>query len=402
MSSRRSLLAVQLALTVLLLPAFPRSTAAGDRVPVRSLLEIRQANVIVQEWDISCGAAALATVLTYQLGDAVSEKQVAAGMLRRTEPSRVRMRGGFSLLDMKRYAESRGFQAAGYAPLTVAHLLKMAPAIVPLHLDGYDHFVVFRGAAGGKAVLADPAFGNRTLTLTQFEKAWNGNIGFIVTPRGRSAAANRLAPRKSDFTAVEDEAVRAASDVELPNPLNDWQLARLPFSTDRARNAMAANPAAAMGLGSFFIRPHAFSEAGSAEIGGFSSPALPGTAAPAVSPLASPGVPAPLAVVPSVTVATRSSLAPPSSVSAPSLNSAPILITPPSLQAPSVNGAVRASAATLQTGTSLPSIPSSPSVSGLPALASVQPSASASTAQSLTTTVTSAPLAASVSTTLRR
>src|SRR5437762_9386979 len=79
--------------------------------PVRSMLEARHQNVVIQEWDSSCGAAALATLLRYQLGDPVTERTVAVGMLRGIDPDRVRGRGGFSLLDMKRYAERRGFAA---------------------------------------------------------------------------------------------------------------------------------------------------------------------------------------------------------------------------------------------------------------------------------------------------
>ena len=37
--------------------------AEAVRNPVRSLLEIRQEGVIVQKWETSCAAAALATVL---------------------------------------------------------------------------------------------------------------------------------------------------------------------------------------------------------------------------------------------------------------------------------------------------------------------------------------------------
>ena len=35
---------------------------AGERPPVRSLLEMRRDNVVIQEWDLSCGAAALTTL----------------------------------------------------------------------------------------------------------------------------------------------------------------------------------------------------------------------------------------------------------------------------------------------------------------------------------------------------
>ena len=58
---------------------------ATSRPPVRTLYEMRTDNVILQEWDLSCGAAALATILNFQHGDAVSERQVALGLMGRPE-----------------------------------------------------------------------------------------------------------------------------------------------------------------------------------------------------------------------------------------------------------------------------------------------------------------------------
>ena len=51
-----------------ILMAVASAASAHAREPVRSLLEIRRENVIVQRWDVSCGAAALATLLTYHHG----------------------------------------------------------------------------------------------------------------------------------------------------------------------------------------------------------------------------------------------------------------------------------------------------------------------------------------------
>src|SRR5687768_14522654 len=98
--------------------------------PVRSLLEIRQANVVVQEWDTSCGAAALATLLQYQHGFFDSEKEIAEAMLRVSDPLKVKVRGGFSLLDLKRYADARGLEGVGYMHLSLDNLIDMAPAVV--------------------------------------------------------------------------------------------------------------------------------------------------------------------------------------------------------------------------------------------------------------------------------
>lgn len=256
----------------------PTSAAIAELSPIRSLLEIRRQNVVVQEWDTSCGAAALATVLTHQLGHAVTEKEVAVAMLRATNPDRVRQRGGFSLLEMKRYVETRGLKATGYGDVTMGQLLRIAPAIVPVRLEGVDHFVIFRGAARGRAVLADPSFGNRTVPLEQFKEAWVKQIAFTVTqPRdGTMRVANRLEPRRLDL--VEEEAVRAAALEPDPKALPDWSLARFPFNegmdiTDPFLAADAMIPVGSLGE---------FGSRSMAQIATSASPMLPAGAASSV------------------------------------------------------------------------------------------------------------------------
>jgi uncharacterized protein len=162
---------------------FGAGLACAD--PVRSLLEIRHDGVVVQQWDSSCGAAALATVLTYALKDPVSERTVAEGMLRRTDPLRVRVRGGFSLLDLKRFAETRGYSADGYRELSLEELLKMQSPIVPISEHGNPHFVVVRGLKDGTLDVADPAFGNRKIPVERFSTIWQNGIGFVVTRGSR-------------------------------------------------------------------------------------------------------------------------------------------------------------------------------------------------------------------------
>jgi uncharacterized protein len=158
---------------------------------------------------LSCGAATLATILTYQLNDPVSETQVALGMLHGTNPQKVQSRGGFSLLDLQRYAQSRGFDAEGYQDMTIDDLKAMAPAIVAFQYHGFHHFVIFRGVVGDRIVLADPAFGNRWMTVADFQTSWDGKVGFVVTKPG-ARVPNRMAPRPGDFPASSNEMVRAA------------------------------------------------------------------------------------------------------------------------------------------------------------------------------------------------
>ena len=186
------------------------SAALGAMEPVRSLREIREENVVVQQWDTSCGAAALGTLLKYQHGLAVSEKQIAEAMLRRTTPLKVKTRGGFSLLDLKRYAEGEGLQGVGYLKVDLDGLIEMAPALVPIVVRGYPHFVVVRGKLQDKVLLADPAFGNRTMDVGSFEKAWQGGITFVVRRRDGKPPPNQLTERMTDTLRPSDAAIRAA------------------------------------------------------------------------------------------------------------------------------------------------------------------------------------------------
>jgi uncharacterized protein len=152
--------------------------------PVRSLAEIRHEGVVMQKWDLSCGSAALATLLTYDLGDPVGERAVATAMLRRTDPVQVRVQGGFSLLDLQQYAEGRGYDVVAYGQMTMEDLLGFLPAIVPLELNWGDHFVVVREVRNDEVVFADPAFGNRTLPVKKFQRVWVQKVAFVV-PRKR-------------------------------------------------------------------------------------------------------------------------------------------------------------------------------------------------------------------------
>jgi len=202
-----ALVAVSLALVL----AAGAARAGGPEPPVRSLIELRRHNVVIQQWDLSCGAAALATVLRYQFGESVTERGVALGLIDRPEyyanPELVRRRRGFSLLDLKRFVDARGYRGIGLGRLTLSDLVQRAPVIVPVHLQGFPHFVVFRGTARDRVLLADPAFGNVTVTRAAFEDAWIdyaevGRVGFVVHRDGGRAPPGRLRARPREFVML--------------------------------------------------------------------------------------------------------------------------------------------------------------------------------------------------------
>jgi uncharacterized protein len=239
------------------------AAAAGDpdpaegRRPVRSLLEMRQEGVTIQRWDLSCGAAALAILLRDEFGEPVTEQDIARGLMRRSEyvehPELLQIREGFSLLDLKRYVNGYGVPAAepgpkrptrskanrksatrspkalhtarssrparapvagiyrgeGLGQLELNDLIERAPIMVPINALGYNHFVVFRGIIGNRVLVADPAWGNRTMTIDKFQRMWldygepMGHVGFVVTRADRRKLPNRLAPKPSEFVMLE-------------------------------------------------------------------------------------------------------------------------------------------------------------------------------------------------------
>lgn len=190
--------------------AAPLGSDAPYVKKVSSFLEFRHRNVVLQRWDLSCGAASLSTLLTYQHEDPVPERDIAETMLKAGDPERIRTHLGFSLLDLKRYVQGRGYLGEGYGQLGLSDLAELAPAITPIRISTYDHFVVFRGFAKGRAVLADSAYGNRTMLAEGFLRVWRNQIGFVVKRPGGDA--EQATPKLDDrqLQLVDPAAIRAS------------------------------------------------------------------------------------------------------------------------------------------------------------------------------------------------
>ena len=193
----------------LLLVITSKSNAAIP--PVTSLLELRQRNMVVQQWDLSCGAAALATILRYQHGIDITEKEIATTMIGRKEyvenPDLLILKQGFSLLDLQRYVVKLGLSGDGYGKMDLDDLIELGISIVPIGLDGYNHFVVFRGIVGNRVLVADPAWGNRIIPLDKFLDSWIefgefGRVAFSVTQHGANLSKNHLLPTELDFVML--------------------------------------------------------------------------------------------------------------------------------------------------------------------------------------------------------
>ncbi len=173
---------------------------AGDvSLPVTSLRQARVASTLLQKYDFSCGSAAIATLLTHHYGHPVSEQAVFQEMYARGDQQKIQ-REGFSLLDMKNFLATRGFQADGFElPLEKLNEARI-PAIVLINENGYFHFVVVKGLQADRVLIGDPSQGTRALPRPAFDALWTTRLLFVVHNRMESARFNlatdwRVAPR---------------------------------------------------------------------------------------------------------------------------------------------------------------------------------------------------------------
>lgn len=148
-------------------------------VPVKSFQARRFSSVFRQQYDFSCGSAAIASLLTFHYQFEVSEKDVFSGMFAVADPEKVQ-REGFSMLDMKRYLELEGYQADGFRlPLDGLRKDVRLPVIALVTLDGYRHFVIIKGISATEVLVGDPARGMKVYPRQEFEQHWDGTA-FVI------------------------------------------------------------------------------------------------------------------------------------------------------------------------------------------------------------------------------
>ncbi|MDA7979067.1 MAG: C39 family peptidase [Pirellulales bacterium] len=160
------------------------STRTFRRFP-KSWMEIKRQNIVMQQRDFSCGAAALATMLTYHIGDKTSEYQLLVGLdeLLTQEELLERIQKGLTLTDLRRLSNKFDYNAS-ILKMTLQGLAKSkTPIIVGIVVNEYDHFVVFRGLDGKYVYLADPARGNLRVPIREFLGQWQQNLGLVVVPK---------------------------------------------------------------------------------------------------------------------------------------------------------------------------------------------------------------------------
>jgi len=181
-----------------ILAALAVSPAAASTMPltggelvnlrVRSMVALRFKGVVRQSRDLSCGAAALATLLTYYYGDKIGEQEIIKGIFEFGDEEKIK-KDGFSMLELKKYGERRQYVSQGFRIPNVADLEKLkVPVLTLLNTRGYNHFVVIKGVKDGQVFIADPAFGNTSRPIEEFAKAWS-NVILVFLSRQKNGTS---------------------------------------------------------------------------------------------------------------------------------------------------------------------------------------------------------------------
>lgn len=144
--------------------------------PIKSWIEFRNANLVRQQYDYSCGSASLASILKYYYNDSdVTERGIIDEILKSKgyglNENEILKEGDniISFSDLSKYAENKGFKALGLA-VDFDALSKKIPVIVFVSVRGIDHFSVYKGMNKEYVYLADPSFGNIKIKIYQFKE----------------------------------------------------------------------------------------------------------------------------------------------------------------------------------------------------------------------------------------
>ena len=206
-------------LLVLTLPASYATAKTDATATFETWIAQRDAGVVRQERDFSCGLAALATVLTHYYRDPTSESELFEDLLRlrepesgRQDPSQVQASQALSFDELAKLGAVRGYAVLGVS-MHLDDLVKLRrPVIVALDQTGDAHFTVLRAASSrGAFNLADPSWGNVWLGRPEFRTRFADNATslrgrlLIIGPRESAAHGDGAALQTSDNSRQVNE-----------------------------------------------------------------------------------------------------------------------------------------------------------------------------------------------------
>ncbi|MEW6608785.1 MAG: cysteine peptidase family C39 domain-containing protein [bacterium] len=147
----------------------------------------------------TCGIAAVDTIFTYYYDIPTKEEDLAKDFF----PAMVKEKRGISLLDMKRFAKTMGFEAYGYKTnySGLFEVIKKNPLPIIVHMKQKTedkeiaHFSIIAGIVDDYIVLNDTASGNIILGKEDFLSKWTGYLLIIIPPKEAKAIYEKVYER---------------------------------------------------------------------------------------------------------------------------------------------------------------------------------------------------------------
>lgn len=167
-----------------------------------SYLELRYSHVVDQTTEVSCGAAAIATLLTYFYDTVVAENEMMdlalASMVTRSKTASYEH--GVTAYDLRVALAAKGLDSKGFLvePAALRDYFARGGLPVVIHIAKPErHFEVAVGMIGNQLILADPAWGRSVVQLTWFVET-RGYTGVVLVPLPVAGLARCAGARQAE------------------------------------------------------------------------------------------------------------------------------------------------------------------------------------------------------------
>lgn len=144
--------------------------------PLKSAYELKWENITPQEYDYTCGAAALSTLIYGYFGEYISESKIINQLINNLNEKDIDIvkKQGFNMLHLKYAAEYFGYDAVGVKiDINTLYRLK-GPVIIVLQTSNGNHYVVFKNIVKDRVFIADSINGNYIMTTSYLSSVWDG------------------------------------------------------------------------------------------------------------------------------------------------------------------------------------------------------------------------------------
>jgi predicted double-glycine peptidase len=165
--------------------------------------------LIRQTTEVTCGPAAVASLLKFYFGVETSEDEIA-------KLSGTYENGTSSLFGLRNACRAKGFEAAGRSLKLSEMLHEVESGGVPVVVHFKEpslHFALVIGRVGDFIIVSDPSQGNISMDVGDFKRRWSGAVLVVKSSRPANRA---LVERRKRSAETRLETLRRAGSLPPP------------------------------------------------------------------------------------------------------------------------------------------------------------------------------------------